>query len=167
MLQQTFEEQMEFVKGVYPSTSFNETTIRAWWKMLKNMGDREFEMAVGAMCENEHTPRPGHIYRYAREFHTDGYVLNPKKVQDIMKVAENLQIETGTAQLMINKRFGWDWQTIPEAQVENVKSFLVENRDNWLEMVSPELHACCEKVHPGKPEEYMILSGNRSGTKEF
>jgi len=176
MNRDTFNAAMSELEGAFGADKINDKYKGAVWSQFFRERDEVFSTAISTvMLECEYTPRIANIGRAVKEQDNLQSGGCPKhKIAEIQKVAENVGMCAGEAVQMIYWEYGWTWKEIPVSRVDEVKQYLIDNKDN-KEIISILVGVESRKrsgitqdgyaeMTPFEVEMVKYCSGKRDGT---
>lgn len=98
------------------------------------------------------------------------YIEFSQRLKSIQLFCENKHVDLGEALIMINKTFGWVWDTIPYCKLEEVKQWFENNWFRVHQILEPEKHAAILAMpgaQPGFYRDFHDSNGERRGPIAF
>jgi len=93
------------------------------------------------------------IYEKIRD--NSKFISFANKLNEIQDICKNKYLDLGEALLMLNKSFGYIWDTIPFGKMDEIKQWFINNWFRNYQILEPEKHEQIMKMESPDARQYQ------------
>ena len=137
---ETWTKNFQRIAAAYPTGNLGEDIGVSWFKELSREEDNVVIGAVSLMIDTVKIPSLPRLKECVNSVKLKLSNSN-NHIVHIQTYARTLGITTGEALIIICKKFGWTWKSIPSSSCDTVKKYLyfIHESNGLYDITAPEL----------------------------